>query len=259
MKLFDILNFSITDVIDILLFASLLYYLYRLIKGTVAINIFMGIVMIYLMWKITEALQMQLLSSILGQFIGVGVFALIVVFQQEIRRFLLTIGTTNITARNKLHSIFNFFKQKETLLNIESLVNVCEKLGSSHTGALIVLEHNVPLNFVTETGDKMNLEFSEPIIESIFYKNSPLHDGAIVIRDNKIVATRVILPRAAEDTLPKSYGLRHRAAVSITEKTDATAIVVSEETGHISYFKNGTFVNFKGKEELITLIEKDFK
>ena len=112
MKLFDILNFSITDVIDILLFASLLYYLYRLIKGTVAINIFMGIVMIYLMWKITEALQMQLLSSILGQFIGVGVFALIVVFQQEIRRFLLTIGTTNITARNKLHSIFKFFKQK---------------------------------------------------------------------------------------------------------------------------------------------------
>ena len=259
MKLFDILNFSITDVIDILLFASLLYYLYRLIKGTVAINIFMGIVMIYLMWKITEALQMQLLSSMLGQFIGVGVFALIVVFQQEIRRFLLTIGTTNITARNKLHSIFKFFKQKETLLNIESLVNVCEKLGSSHTGALIVLEHNVPLNFVTETGDKMNLEFSEPIIESIFYKNSPLHDGAIVIRDNKIVATRVILPIAAEDTLPKSYGLRHRAAVSITEKTDATAIVVSEETGHISYFKNGTFVNFKGKEELITLIEKDFK
>ena len=229
MKLFDILNFSITDVIDILLFASLLYYLYRLIKGTVAINIFMGIVMIYLMWKITEALQMQLLSSILGQFIGVGVFALIVVFQQEIRRFLLTIGTTNITARKKLHRIFNFFK------------------------------HNVPLNFVTETGDKMNLEFSEPIIESIFYKNSPLHDGAIVIRDNKIVATRVILPIAAEDTLPKSYGLRHRAAVSITEKTDATAIVVSEETGHISYFKNGTFVNFKGKEELITLIEKDFK
>ena len=219
MNLFDILNFSITDVIDILLFASLLYYLYRLIKGTVAINIFMGIVMIYLMWKITEALQMQLLSSILGQFIGVGVFALIVVFQQEIRRFLLTIGTTNITARNKLHSIFKFFKQKEILLNIESLVNVCEKLGSSHTGALIVLERNVPLNFVTETGDKMNLEFSEP----------------------------------------KSYGLRHRAAVSITEKTDATAIVVSEETGHISYFKNGTFVNFKGKEELITLIEKDFK
>ena len=258
MKLFDILDFTITDAIDILLFAALLYYLYRLIRGTVAINIFMGIVMIYLIWKVTEALQMQLLSSILGQFIGVGVFALIVVFQQEIRRFLLTIGSTNITARNKLHRIFHFFKQKETLLNIDSLVNVCMKLGTTNTGALIVLEHNVPLNFVTATGDKMNLEFSEPIIESIFYKNSPLHDGAIVIRDSTIVATRVILPVAAEDTLPKRYGLRHRAAVSITEKTDATALVVSEETGHISYFKNGNFVKYNTTDELINLIKSDF-
>ena len=154
MKLFDILDFTITDAIDILLFAALLYYLYRLIRGTVAINIFMGIVMIYLIWKVTEALQMQLLSSILGQFIGVGVFALIVVFQQEIRRFLLTIGSTNITARNKLHRVFHFFKQKEILLNIESLVSVCEKLGSSNTGALIVLEHNMPLDFVNIKSSK---------------------------------------------------------------------------------------------------------
>ena len=175
MKLFDILDFTVVDAIDILLFASLLYYLYRLIRGTVAINIFMGIVIIYLIWKITEALQMQLLSSILGQFIGVGVFALIVVFQQEIRRFLLTLGSTNITARNKLQRVFHFFKEKEIVLNIESLVNVCLKLGTTNTGALIVLEHNMPLDFVTETGDKVNIEFSEPIIESIFYKNSPLH------------------------------------------------------------------------------------
>ncbi|MGP1479932.1 MAG: diadenylate cyclase CdaA [Capnocytophaga sp.] len=258
MKLFDILDFTITDGIDILLFAALLYYLYRLIRGSVAINIFMGIVIIYLIWKITEALQMQLLSSILGQFIGVGVFALIVVFQQEIRRFLLTIGSTNITARNKLHRLFHFFKQKDTLLNIESLVNVCQKLGTTNTGALIVLERNMPLDFVTETGDKMNIEFSEPIIESIFYKNSPLHDGAIVVKGDRIVATRVILPIAGEGSLPKRYGLRHRAAVSITEKTDATAVVVSEETGHISYFKNGTFVKFKNNEDLVSLIQKDF-
>ena len=112
MKLFDILDFTVVDAIDILLFASLLYYLYRLIRGPVAINIFMGIVIIYLIWKITEALQMQLLSSMLGQFIGVGVFALIVVFQQEIRRFLLTLGSTNITARNKLQRVFHFFKEK---------------------------------------------------------------------------------------------------------------------------------------------------
>ena len=258
MKLFDILDFSITDVIDIVLFASLLYYLYRLIRGTVAINIFMGIVIIYLIWKITEALQMQLLSSILWHFIVVGVFALIVVFQQEIRRFLLTIGSTNIRARNKLYRVFSFFKQRESLLNVESLINVCQKLASTNTGALIVLEHNMPLDFVTETGDKMNIEFSEPIIESIFYKNSPLHDGAIVIKDNLIIATRVVLPVVSEINLPKQYGLRHRAAVSITEKTDATALVVSEETGHISYFKNGSFVKFKDVEELIKVVESDF-
>lgn len=258
MKLFDILDFTVVDAIDILLFASLLYYLYRLIRGTVAINIFMGIVIIYLIWKITEALQMQLLSSILGQFIGVGVFALIVVFQQEIRRFLLTLGSTNITARNKLQRVFHLFKEKEIVLNIESLVNVCLKLGTTNTGALIVLEHNMPLDFVTETGDKVNIEFSEPIIESIFYKNSPLHDGAIVIKGDHIVATRVILPVASEINLPKRYGLRHRAAISITEKTDATALVVSEETGHISYFKNGAFVKFKDPDELIKTIQADF-
>ena len=137
------------------------------------------------------------------------------------------------------------------------MVSVCHKLGTTHTGALIVIERSVPLDFVIATGDKMNLELSGPIIESIFYKNSPLHDGAIVIRGNTIVATRVILPVAAEDTLPKHYGLRHRAAVSITEKTDATALVVSEETGHISYFKNGNFVRFANEEELIKMIQED--
>ena len=144
------------------------------------------------------------------------------------------------------------------MLNVESLINVCQKLASTNTGALIVLEHNMPLDFVTETGDKMNIEFSEHIIESIFYKNSPLHDGAIVIKDNLIIATRVVLPVVSEINLPKQYGLRHRAAVSITEKTDATALVVSEETGHISYFKNGAFVKFKDVEELIKVVESDF-
>lgn len=259
MKIFETLNFSVIDVIDILLVALLLYYVYKLIRGTVAINIFMGIVIIYLIWKGTEVLQMKLLSSILGQFIGVGVFALIVVFQQEIRKFLLTIGSTNIAARNKFYKIFQFTRhnQRSTALNVSSLISVCNRLGATKTGALIVLQRNTPLEFVRATGDKMNIEFSEPIIESIFFKNSPLHDGAIVIEGNFIVATRVILPVAGEDKLPKKYGLRHRAAVSISEKTDATALSVSEETGKISYIKNGDFVRFKSNEELIKIIEKD--
>lgn len=261
MKAFEILDFSVIDAIDIILVALLLYYVYKLIRGSVAINIFMGIVIIYLIWKITEALQMQLLSSILGQFIGVGVFALIVVFQQEIRKFLLTIGSTNIAARNKFSKIFQFIKQSKgnSNLDVKKLVSVCRKLGATNTGALIVLKRNMPLDFVQETGDKVNIEFSEPIIESIFFKNSPLHDGAIIIDQNFIVATRVILPVASEKQLPKRYGLRHRAATSISEKTDASAIVVSEETGNISYIKGGDFVNFKNDEELVRIIERDLR
>ncbi|ATA88630.1 membrane protein [Capnocytophaga stomatis] len=259
MKIFDILDFTVVDVIDILLVALLLYYVYKLARGTVAVNIFLGIVIIYLIWKITEALQMQLLSSILGQFIGVGVFALIVVFQEEIRKFLLTIGSTNIAARNKFFKVFQSLKtaKNKSNLDVRSLISVCKKLGSTNTGALIVLERNIPLNFVKETGDDVNIQVSEPIIESIFFKNSPLHDGAIVISGNYIVATRVILPVAGENRLPKHYGLRHRAATSISEKTDASALVVSEETGKISYIKNGNFVAFKTDEELINIIEND--
>ncbi|GIJ93407.1 diadenylate cyclase [Capnocytophaga stomatis] len=259
MKIFDILDFTVVDVIDILLVALLLYYVYKLARGTVAVNIFLGIVIIYLIWKITEALQMQLLSSILGQFIGVGVFALIVVFQEEIRKFLLTIGSTNIAARNKFFKVFQSLKtaKNKSNLDVRSLISVCKKLGSTNTGALIVLERNIPLNFVKETGDDVNIQVSEPIIESIFFKNSPLHDGAIVISGNYIVATRVILPVAGENRLPKHYGLRHRAATSISEKTDASALVVSEETGKISYIKNGNFVTFKTDEELINIIEND--
>lgn len=257
--MFEILDLSIADLLDIFLVAMLLYYVYRLIRGTVAINIFLGIVIIYLIWKITEALQMQLLSSILGQFIGVGVFALIVVFQQEIRKFLLSIGSTNIAARNKFYKIFHSIKQvkKGSNLNVADLVAVCRKMGKNNTGALIVLERNMPLDFIRETGDKLNIEFSQPIIESIFFKNSPLHDGAIIIREDYIIATRVILPVAGENRLPKQYGLRHRAGVSITEKTDATALVVSEETGNISYIKNGDFVLYQNDQELIKVIEKD--
>lgn len=259
LKLFEILDFSIIDIVDILLVALLLYYVYKLIRGTVAINIFMGIVIIYLIWKITEALQMQLLSSILGQFIGVGVFALIVVFQEEIRKFLLTIGSTNITARNKFYKTFQSLKQnrKGVSLNVRDLISVCKKLGSTNTGALIVLERSVPLDFVKQTGDKVRMEFSKPIIESIFFKNSPLHDGAIIIQGNTIVATRVILPVAGENGLSKRYGLRHRAATSISEKTDAAALVVSEETGKISYIKNGKFVPYQTDDELIGIIKKD--
>jgi len=259
LEIFDtILKFSLVDIIDVVLVALLLYYVYKLVRGTVAINIFIGIVIIYIIWKITEALQMQLLSNILGGFISVGMFALIVVFQQEIRKFLLMIGSTNFGAKRKFLSQLKFLKTEGiSNTDIETIMSACIKMATTKTGALIVLERNNNLDFLINTGDEMNITVTQPIIESIFFKNSPLHDGAIIIENNIVKATRVILPVNNEKTIPQRFGLRHRAAVGITERTDAIAIVVSEETGQISCFKNGDFLPFETTEELIAIIKED--
>jgi uncharacterized protein (TIGR00159 family) len=254
----DLLKFTVIDVIDIILVALLLYYVYKLIKGTVAINIFIGIIFIYLAWRLTSALNMELLSSIFGGFMSVGIIALIVVFQPEIRKFLLMIGSTNFASKGGFSKRFKFLRT-QTLNETEAevVVNACVKMGSSKTGALIVLERNNNLDFLVATGDEMNIKVTQPILESIFFKNSPLHDGAIIIANNIIKATRVILPVNNEKNIPDRFGLRHRAAIGVTEKTDALALVVSEETGQISYIKNGEFVIYKNSEELIEKIKND--
>jgi uncharacterized protein (TIGR00159 family) len=255
---FKLWDFGIIDFIDVFLVAILLYYIYKLVKGTVAINIFIGIIIIYFIWRLTDFLNMFMLSSIFGGFMKVGIIALIVVFQPEIRKFLLMVGSTNFGNKRKFLGRFSFLKsetQNET--DVETLVSACSRMGNSKTGALIVLERNNNLDFLTGTGDEMNIKVTQPIIESIFFKNSPLHDGAIIIENNVVKATRVILPVNNEKTIPQRFGLRHRAAIGITEKTDALALVVSEETGHISYIKNGEFVMFKDLFELIELLKKD--
>jgi len=258
LDLLDFTKFRIIDAIDIVLVAALLYYLYRLVKGTVAINIFIGIVIVYAIWRLTELLQMELLSKILGGFLGVGMFALIVVFQQEIRRFLLMLGSTNFSARKRILKKFKLLSNgNENLTNVSAIVSACYKLSESKTGALIVIKRNNSLDFVMHTGDEMQLELNQPIIESIFFKNSPLHDGAIIIENNLIVATRVILPVSNDRNIPLRFGLRHRAAVGITEKTDAVSLVVSEENGQISYLKEGDFVLFDTAEELTQQLEQD--
>ena len=258
MELLETFKFSIVDVIDIVLVAFLLYYLYKLVKGTVAINIFIGIVMVYLIWKLTQALQMQLLSNILGGFISVGMFALIVVFQQEIRKFLLMIGSTNIGNRKKFFKQLKFLKTEAVPeIYTDEIVAACTKMGKSKTGALIVLERNNNLDFLVITGDEMKIKVTQPIIESIFFKNSPLHDGAVIISNNIIKATRVILPLNNDKKIPERFGLRHRAAIGITEKTDALALVVSEETGQVSYIKDGEFIMFKNASDLTKMIKND--
>jgi len=258
----DFLNFidlKITDLIDIVLVAILLYYIYKLVRGSVAINIFFGIVIVWGFWKLTELLGMEMISSMVGAFMQVGLIALIIVFQQEIRKFLLMIGSTNFANKRNFLKRFKFLGQEglSTSLDIDAILNACQNMGSTQTGALFVIERENSLDFIKSSGDKMYIEITQPIIESIFYKNSPLHDGAAVIVNNYIVATRAILPVSNERNIPLHFGLRHRAAVGITEKTDALAIVVSEESGKVSYIKEGEFVSFKDLTELSSILKED--
>jgi len=260
LEAFKFLDFSILDVIDIVLVAVLLYYVYKLIRGTVAINIFIGIAIVYLIWKLTVALQMELLSDILGKFLGGGFIALIIVFQQEIRKFLLMIGSTNFASKKGFIKQLKFLKSDDIITtDVESIVSACKTMAQTKTGALIVIERNNNLDLIKQSGDKMNAEVNVPLLNSIFYKNSPLHDGAIIIEDNIITATRVILPLEKDIVIPARFGLRHRAAISVTMRSDALAIVVSEETGQISYIKNGEFVLFDDTENLVDLIKRDLQ
>jgi uncharacterized protein (TIGR00159 family) len=255
----DFIDFSILDVLDILLVAALLYYIYKLLKGTVAINIFLGIAFIFLIWKITQALKMEMFSGILGYLLSGGVIALIIVFQQEIRKFLLMIGTTNFSSKRSFLKQLKFLQSEiESEIDVETLVNTCIKFSKSKTGALIVIERTNNLDFLVTTGDQMNASINEAILESIFYKNSPLHDGATIIRDNFIVATRVVLPLTSEK-IPARFGLRHKAAIGVSEKTDAICLLVSEETGEISYIKDGSFELYTDYNDLKEKIKNDIQ
>ena len=256
----DFINFSFLDILDILLVAVLLYYVYKLLKGTVAINIVIGIALIFLIWKITQALKMEMLSGILGYLLSGGVIALIIVFQQEIRKFLLMIGTTNFSTKKSFLKQLKFLQSEiSSEIDTDVIVSACKNLSKTNTGALIVIERTNSLDFLINTGDSMNALVNEVILESIFYKNSPLHDGATIIRDNYIVATRVILPISDSTRIPARFGLRHRAAIGVTEKTDAVCMLVSEETGEISYIKDGEFVLFSNHIELNEKLKNDLE
>jgi len=254
------LEFNFVDVLDIVLVALLLFYLYKLVKGTVAINIFMGIVIIYFMYQVTVTLNMNVLSNILGNFISVGFFALIVVFQEEIRKFLLLLGSTNYTSRENLLRYFNFLNQEEQqilLLDLSLFVSACENMAKEKTGAIIVIERSNSLDFLKNSGDATNIDLSPQILESIFYKNSPLHDGAVILKNNTITATRVVLPVTQNSQLPSNFGLRHRAGLGITEKTDALVVVISEQRGDMTYIKNGQHKTMSSAKALKNALNED--
>lgn len=254
----NFLNIGFLDILDIVLVAVLLFYIFKLIRGTAAINIFIGIAIIYLIWKLTQALDMELLSDILGKFLGGGFIALIIVFQQEIRKFLLMVGSTNIASKKGFLKNMKFFKTELVATNhIDEIVSFCYDMSKIKTGVLIVLQRNNSLEFVKLTGDAMNIQVNKPILKSIFYKNSPLHDGAIVIESDTITATRVILPIENTIDIPAHFGLRHRAGLGISTQTDALALIVSEESGKISYINNGAFILFEDSTELAEIIKDD--
>jgi uncharacterized protein (TIGR00159 family) len=248
------------DVVDVVLVALLIYQLYYLVKGTVAVNILIGIILFYILWLIVKGLNMQLFGSILGKFIDVGFIALLIVFQQELRRFLLFIGTSEIFTKGKLgKGIFDFKWQvsKAKELDINAIVKACKNMSENKTGALIIITRNNELKFYANTGDGIDAKVSVRMIESIFYKNSPLHDGAIIISGNTIVAARCVLPVTENTNFPAHLGMRHRAAVGITENTDALAIIVSEQTGEISFSQSAELKHALTPERLREILHQE--
>lgn len=228
------------DVMDIAMVSLLLYQVYKLMKGSVAVRIFLGFLSLYLVYLVVNAMEMELLTMILGQFMGVGVLAVIILFQQEIRKFLLVIGKTTSFERESLFKNFPWRKNyQERNFNITPVIEAAKTLGGSNTGALIVFSKGSELKFYAESGDKIDALISKRLILAIFNKYSPLHDGAVIIHGGKIKAARCILPVSERDDLPAQFGLRHRAAIGMSEATDTLVMVVSEETGQLSVVRNG--------------------
>ena len=254
------LDISFTDVLDIVLVAILIYQLYRLVKGTVAIKIFLGVLAIYLLWKLVQALNMHVLSEILGQFIGVGVIALIIVFQQEIRRFLLVIGTTGFQRRGKFFSnLLRSADETEVQTDIDAIVDAAKYMAAEKTGALIVVTRNSELRMIAQTGDELDARLSKRLLLSIFNKYSPLHDGAVLVSKNRIAAARAVLPATEKSDLPAHLGMRHRAAIGVTEQSDAVCVIVSEETGKVSYAIAGEIRYNLEEMDLQKQLEKDLR
>ncbi len=250
------LEFRLIDLVDIVVVAILMFRLYGVIKGTVAQNIFIGLFAFLVFWLTIKTLHMDLLTSILNNFVNVGVLALIIVFQQEIRRFFLLLGSRyKISKKFSLDNLFSNDQAGYNHQNLKQVADVCQILSTSKTGALLVFVKNHDLIEYIETGIVLNANISKELLQNIFEKNTPLHDGAVIVNQEKIVSACSILPVSRNDEVPQQFGLRHRAALGITESTDALAIVVSEETGGVTVFKENDFHKVSSSNELLFLLE----
>jgi TIGR00159 family protein len=232
-------NFTIKDIIDILLVATVMYQVYRIVSKSGTGVIFNGVLAFIIIWVlVSQVFQMRLMGAILDKFVNIGLIVLIIIFQDEIRRFLISLGS------NRTFRFFaNMFRKKDASelhdTGITSLVLACMNLAKTYTGALIVIEEEMRLGNYVETGEELDADISTRLIENIFFKNSPLHDGAMIISGNRIKAAGCILPVSQSQDIPKAYGLRHRAALGISQETDAKVIVISEERGKISFVSEG--------------------
>jgi diadenylate cyclase len=237
------LDISIVNIIDITLVSFLLYQVYKLMRGSVAIKIFLGFLSLYLIYLVVNAARMELLSIILGQFMGVGVIAAIILFAPEIRKFLLIIGKSSIFSNENVLQELLFWRKRETqAFNITPILEAAKSLAGTSTGALMVISRSSELKFYAESGDLIDAIVSKRLLISIFNKYSPLHDGGVIIYNGRVKAARCILP-VTEREIPAQFGLRHRAAIGMSEATDTLIVIVSEETGQISLAKNGAIVH----------------
>lgn len=251
------IHIRILDVLDIFLVAFLMYQLYSFTRGTAAMRILIGIFSVYLVWLLVKAMKMELVATILGQIMGVGMIALIIVFQQEVRRFLLILGNRYFR-NNKLNNLFKVDKRLSiSTQNIQIISQACIEMSAEKTGALIVIAKNASLRAFAEQGEIINADITLSMIKSIFFRDNPLHDGAVLIDNNKIFAARCILPVSDSTDIPKKYGLRHRSAIGITEVADTLVIVVSEQTGEIVIVVSGKISEVNDNKKLYEIIENN--
>ena len=261
--LFDIgfLPVRIWDVLDILIVAILMYQIYKLLRGNIAFNIFIGVLILYVVWWLVNQLNMSLLAAVLDQFIDVGVIIIIIIFQPEVRRFLLFLGNSTLRQRSNflgrlLDQNMEVSEQKEA--HIKALKRAMLRMARRKTGALIVITKNLSLDGMVNSGVPLDASISDPLLESIFNKESPLHDGAVLIAHGQVKAASVILPVSENPKLPKSAGLRHRAAVGLSERIDVAAFIVSEETGNISLAYKGELIRKISEEQLEQLLDQHY-
>ena len=248
----EFLQLSLVDILDIVLVGLLIYQVYKLIKGTSAVNIFVAIILIYIVWLVVKALHMELLTTILDKVINVSVLALIIVFHPEIRRFLVKLGT-RFKEGNRYHVLGSLFRRQASGISkqvMEEVTHACSRMAERRAGALIALERSASLDYVAETGDRIDATVNRRLIENIFFKNSPLHDGGMLIANGRILAARCTFPMSESQLIPPQFGMRHRAAVGLSEQTDAFIITISEETGNISIMRDGEIKTLSGVAEL---------